>query len=45
VRGSNNMPSNVRLVVEALAEARDEKTSDIAEATTRNARRAFGLPI
>lgn len=45
VRGSNNTPANVRLVVEALAEARDERTSDIAEATTRNARRAFGLPI
>lgn len=44
VRGSDNVPANVGLVVDALAEARGEKTTDIAEATTRNARTAFGLP-
>jgi len=30
--------------VEALAEARGEEPSDVAERTTSNARRAFGLP-
>lgn len=45
VRGSDNVPANVGLVVDALAEARGEKTTDIAEATTRNARTAFGLPV
>lgn len=44
VRGSDNIPANVRLVVDALAAARDEIPSDISEATTRNARSAFGLP-
>lgn len=44
VRGSDNMPANVRMVVEALADARGEAAGDLAEATTRNARRAFALP-
>jgi TatD DNase family protein len=44
VRGSDNVPANIRMVVEALADARSESADDVAEATTRNARRAFALP-
>jgi TatD DNase family protein len=44
VRGSDNSPVNVRLVVEALAAARGEDPVDLAENTTRNARAAFALP-
>jgi TatD DNase family protein len=45
VRGSNNVPANARLVVEALAECRGQEAPDIAEATTRNARTVFDLPV
>lgn len=45
VRGSDNVPANVGLIVDALAEARGQKAPDIAGATTRNARIAFGLPV
>ena len=44
LRGRNNEPSNVRSVVEALAEARAEGPTDVAERTTLNAKRAFRLP-
>ncbi|HZA27310.1 MAG TPA: TatD family hydrolase [Actinomycetota bacterium] len=44
VRGSDNAPANIPMVVASVAEARGEDAGDIAEATTRNARRAFDLP-
>ena len=44
LRGKENAPANVRSVVEALAEARGEDAAGVAERTTGNARRAFGLP-
>jgi TatD DNase family protein len=44
VRGQDNAPWNVALVVEALAEARGEEPQDVAALTAENARRAFGLP-
>lgn len=44
VRGTDNTPANIGLVVEALAEARGEDAARVAEATTRNARAAFALP-
>lgn len=44
LRGRDNAPANVRHVAEALAEARGETLESVAEATTRNARAAFGLP-
>jgi TatD DNase family protein len=44
LRGKDNTPANVRHVVEALAEARGEDPSEVAERTASNARRAFGLP-
>ena len=44
LRGSDNEPANVRLVVEALAEARGEEPSDVADLTATNAKRAFRLP-
>lgn len=45
LRGSENAPGNVRHVIEALAEARGEGAADVAERTSSNARRAFGLPV
>ena len=44
LRGKENAPANVRSVVEALAGARGEQAAPLAERTTANARRAFGLP-
>ncbi len=44
LRGRENAPKNVGLVVEALAEARGQGAEEVAEATARNARAAFGLP-
>lgn len=44
VRGRDNTPANVRLVLEALAETRGEDRGALAQATAENARRAFGLP-
>lgn len=44
LRGKENSPGNVRHVVEALAEVRGEEPSEVAERTSSNARRAFGLP-
>lgn len=43
-RGRENVPGNLGLVVEGVAAARGEATDDVAEATLRNAREAFGLP-
>ncbi len=44
LRGRENAPRNVGLVVEALAEARGQTTDEVAEATAANARAVFGLP-
>jgi TatD DNase family protein len=44
VRGRGNVPSNVRHVVEALAEARGEEAAEVARQTSENARRSFGVP-
>ena len=44
VRGRDNAPANVGLVLEALAEARAEDAGALAKVTAENARRAFGLP-
>jgi TatD DNase family protein len=44
LRGRDNEPANVRLVVEALAEARSDEAAAVAEITTNNAKRAFDLP-
>ena len=44
LRGRDNEPGNVRLVVEALAEARGEDAGDVAARAVANARRAFRLP-
>jgi TatD DNase family protein len=44
VRGSDNVPGNVRHVVRALAEARGEDPASLAGVTAANAHRAFGLP-
>jgi TatD DNase family protein len=44
LRGRDNAPANVALVVEAVAAARGADPADVAELTAANARRAFGLP-
>ena len=44
LRGRDNVPANVRYVVEALAEARAEDPAEMAERVTINAKRAFRLP-
>jgi len=43
-RGKRNEPAYVKLVAEAIAEARDEPIERIADTTTENTRRLFGLP-
>ena len=43
-RGKRNEPARVRLVGEALAATRGAPVEDVADATTRNARRLFRLP-
>jgi TatD DNase family protein len=42
-RGQRNEPAYVRLVAERIAELRGVPLSALAEATTANARRLFGL--
>ncbi len=42
-RGSINEPKHLAVVAEFLAELRGEKSHDLAEATTTNARRLFGI--
>jgi len=44
VRGRWNAPSNVRHVVEALAEVREVDAAEVARRTSENANRSFGLP-
>jgi TatD DNase family protein len=43
-RGKRNEPAHVRLVGEALAEARGRSTEEIARETAENTRRLFRLP-
>jgi TatD DNase family protein len=43
-RGRDNVPANVRSVMEALAEVRSEEPLAVARQTTENARRAFAIP-
>lgn len=43
-RGKRNEPAYVRFVAEAIAQARGDSVQRIADATTENARRLFGLP-
>ena len=43
-RGKRNEPSYVKYVVEKISELRGESFSEIAEKTSQNARRLFGLP-
>lgn len=43
-RGARNEPAFVKLVAEAVAEARGDPLQRIARATTENTRRLFGLP-
>lgn len=42
-RGKRNEPGYVTYVVEAIAQAREQKIERVANATTENARRLFGL--
>jgi TatD DNase family protein len=43
-RGKRNQPSHVRLVGEALAQARGRSASEVARETAENTRRLFRLP-
>lgn len=43
VRGTINQPKNVTYITQFLAELRSESVAQIATATTRNARKLFGL--
>ena len=43
-RGKRNEPSYVRFVAEKIADLRGETLSEVAERSTSNARRLFGLP-
>ena len=42
--GRRNVPQNVSLVIDKLAELRDLPSDELNEITSRNARKAFGLP-
>ena len=41
LRGRDNVPANIPLVLEALAQARGESAAQLRESTSTNARRAF----
>jgi TatD DNase family protein len=41
LRGRDNAPANIPLVLEAVAQAREESPDELREATSANARRAF----
>ena len=43
LRGRDNAPGNVGMVVEALAESRGAEAAEVTRLTTANARRAFAL--
>jgi TatD DNase family protein len=43
-RGRTNKPEYIPLIVEAIARLRETSVDEIAEATTRNTERLFGLP-
>jgi len=43
LRGTINLPANVRLVAACLAEMRDETLTQLTEATTQNAQQLFSL--
>ena len=44
LRGKRNEPANLVHTVACLAEVRGLRASDLAEQTTANARRLFGIP-
>ena len=44
MRGGDNAPEHVSVVVRAVAEARGQDPDEVARRTSENARRAFGLP-
>ena len=43
-RGKTNMPEYIPLIVEKIAEVRGVEASEVADLTTSNAERLFGLP-
>ena len=43
-RGKRNEPSYVKFVAEKIADLRGDSFSEVAEQSTSNARRLFGLP-
>ncbi len=43
-RGKRNEPAYVKFVAEAVAQARGDSIQQVAEATTENTRRLFGIP-
>ena len=43
VRGHRNQPGNVRLICEKIAELRGMEAEELAEITTENARRLYGM--
>ena len=45
IRGERNEPARLRVVCETIAQLRGMEPSDVAAATSENARRLFGLPI
>ena len=45
VRGRRNEPAYVRYTAEKIAELRGMTLEELAEATTKNAARLFGIPV